>query len=77
MAKTNVCDGCQKVQGPEDEFKVIGIVAKRDYCPECAAIAEQYMKDRDDLHDKVQKEWTAGIKKLNSSYKGKLNAFPA
>lgn len=77
MAKTSVCDGCHAVQGPDDKFKVVGIVVKRDYCPDCAAVAEEYLAKRDELHDKVQKQWTDGMKKLNTTHKGKLNVFPA
>lgn len=77
MAKTNVCDGCGAVQAEGDVFATLGMVTPRDYCPGCTELAKDYLAKRDDVHDKAQKAWTEGLKKLNTSFKGKLRVFPA
>lgn len=78
MAKTMVCDGCKAVQEPGAKgWGTVGVVVTPDYCPDCLAVANTYIAQRDKLHDDVQKTYRDGMKELNKEYKGKLNVFPA
>lgn len=47
MAMTFVCDACGK---PTAEPKTLGIAIKRDYCPDCAPVVEDYIAARDRAH---------------------------
>ena len=61
MAKVNACDGCGTVC---DETKQAGIINKLDYCDDCFDIAEDFVSDRNQLHESVAAHWAAGIAAL-------------
>ena len=60
----HVCDCGKQKQMDEADLVPMGVEG-RLYCKgECQERIQQYLDDRDELHDKVQKVWESGIKNL-------------
>jgi len=64
MATIHTCDcGKQKPMSPDD----LVFMVSRLYCKgDCEEKVQKYLDSVDALHDKVEKTWSDGMKKLNS-----------
>lgn len=67
MAITYTCDGCEKA-GEKTDLESRGIAQTKDYCANCVVIIDEFLAERDELHDAVQKHWNTGLKKLQKKY---------
>ena len=70
MAKSTTCDGCGTSECASG-FVSYGWFSPVDYCSNCGAIYEEFVKDRDDLHTDLANQWTGGIAKLRDKYRSR------
>lgn len=68
MAGVIECDGCGTTTRDKAEFKPLGYLIERDYCPECYKTAEKYIAAADKLRDEVRKEFSERFKDLKTLY---------
>ena len=54
MATYYACDGCGAAV---DSPKKVGHVLKRDYCPTCAAIADEFLHEEEELRKATQERF--------------------
>ena len=54
MATYYACDGCGAAV---DSPKKVGFVLKRDYCPTCAAIADKFLHEEEELRKATQERF--------------------
>jgi len=57
-------------------MKKVGIVIEREYSDEDAKIAQEFIKERDELHDIVARQWQHGLASLVREYREKLPSLP-
>ena len=57
-------------------MRTIGVVIAREYEPEDAKIAEEFMRERDELHEVVARQWRHGLASLIREYREKLQTLP-
>ncbi len=73
MAYVLVCDGgCGFTSEDKKEFVQLGVGVKREYCKECGAKAQEFIKERDELHDWVAKQWKVKLAKLAKRHQKEL-----
>ena len=70
MAVIHLCDGCKTTTDKKD-LAPKGIMGN-EYCPECLETIDAFLAERDELHDKVQKQWGKGIDALRKKYHSSL-----
>jgi len=69
-----VCDGCgEAIQG---EPVKVGHVLRRDYCPDCDDVAQEYQNKIDELHTALSERWGKETVTLRSCYGKKLRLLP-
>lgn len=67
MATQTICDGCGMTLLGDGTR--LGVVVKRDYCPTCLPIVEDYLASRDKIHDRVARAWKKDLARLKSTTK--------
>lgn len=74
MTSAVVCDGCHKVvKGEPTKF---GHILESDYCEKCAPVAQSYLDEIDQLHDKVAEMYETGSAGIKVEYRKKLKGIP-
>ncbi|MGH3626855.1 MAG: hypothetical protein ACRDRL_05350 [Sciscionella sp.] len=68
MATHKTCDGCGCRETPDTPLNAIGLIEPRDYCAVCAPIAEEFVKQRDELHSRVAGVWQEGYAVLRRKF---------
>lgn len=70
MGTVFVCDCGKKKHLEEDELVRMG-VSQQMYCKgECEERVQEFLDARDELHEKIQKIWASGMKKLYKTNDG-------
>jgi len=75
MAIVYTCDGCNEARESRG-LVPRGITDALVYCEKCLPVIDDFMEDRDKLHDEVQKQWEKGIKRLKTKYRKNLKRLP-
>ena len=58
MSISYLCDGCgEPVKTPQER----GFIRKRQYCKECVKPVDKWLKERDDLQEKMSLDWQEGL----------------
>jgi len=66
--QAEICECGQKKVLDEGQYVVLGIT-KKVYCKgECEEKVIEFLKARDEIHDKVQEKWNRDMAKLNKKY---------
>lgn len=69
MGLLYTCDcGKKKVVDDINELKPMGVMGKLYCIGECADKMDAFLKERDELHDKVSKLWQTGLDRLKKKY---------
>jgi hypothetical protein len=53
-----------------------GIVNEKLYCEKCVLVADDYSKQRDELHTRLAKEWSDGLAALSTEFADTLKVLP-
>lgn len=69
MALRIICDGgCGAATVNPDEFAIRGIAIKRQYCPNCLPVIDDYLKARSDIHTQAAKLFTDEMTAMRTAY---------
>lgn len=77
MALRIVCDGgCGFSSADPSEMEERGFVIRHHYCPACVASIDEYLLQRDLLHDRLADEWARGLLNLQEALRPEGGVLP-
>lgn len=69
MSHTISCDGgCGFTSSVPEDFKTLGILIEKEYCPDCTVVVSKFLAAKDELHDKLALQWSSKAGKLAVTY---------